>query len=175
MGSPGLRQWSWRTPPRSRRSSSWRAGALPAGGQLWLPSLPRIPTDRTSCWSARRPRRPQGQAAARGGGSLRINEKGHGCTESQMQHAAPQSSSLLALLRSARLLPASTPSARPADTLPRLVAGLYTLHRDLTSSGLISVPTPCSRIYSLVIIVTLTQLPRSKRSCTSDPRPTLLR
>ena len=43
---------------------------------LWLPSLPRTSTDRTSCWSARRPRRPQGQAAARGGGSLRINEKG---------------------------------------------------------------------------------------------------
>ena len=65
-------------------------GALPAGGQLWLPSLPRLPTDRTGCWPARRPRRPQGQAAARGGGSLRINQKGTSCTESQMQQWRPQ-------------------------------------------------------------------------------------
>ena len=45
----------------------------------WLPSLPRLPTDRTGCWPVARPepRRPQGQAAARGGGSLRINQKGH--------------------------------------------------------------------------------------------------
>ena len=55
---------------------------------------------------------------------------------------------LTALLRSARLLPASTPSARPADTPPRLVAGLYTLHHDLTSSVHHRVPTPCSRIYN---------------------------
>ena len=40
---------------------------------------------------------------------------------------------------------ASTSSARPADTLPRLVAGLYTLLRDLTSSDSFGVLTFCGR------------------------------
>ena len=52
---------------------------------------------------------------------------------------------LTALLRSARLQLASTSSARPADTLPRLVAGLCTLSHDLTSSAHIRVLTFCGR------------------------------
>ena len=40
------------------------------------------------------------------------------------------------------MLLASTSSARPADTLPRLVAGLHTLLRDLTSSDSIQVHVP---------------------------------
>ena len=87
--------------------------------------------------------RPRPEAAAACG----LTKKGAVEPVSELAMLCHSISLLLFCERSARLLLASTLSARPADTLPRLVAGLYTLSRDLTSSVHCRVPTFCGRTH----------------------------